>query len=117
MVLAWLQRSKARRLRIGPHLIKEQKAGWCLSSQRLYELGQLRLVVSGFVLVDDVLLSQTVQHRRNLLELRLSSRSFGGGAQLLDGRAGRFGLVTVQDALSFVGTDALKGGFMVCHEG
>src|SRR6476469_4871361 len=84
--------------------------------ERVNELCQLALVVSSFVLVDDVLLGQTVQHRSHLLQQLLSSRFIGGRAQLFDSSTGGFVLVTVQHALGFVAADAFEGRLMVCHE-
>ena len=84
--------------------------------ERVDELCQLALVISSFILVNDVLLSQTVQHRSHLLQQLLRGRFVGRRAQLLDGGAGRFVLVTVQHALGFIAADAFEGRLMVCHE-
>ena len=84
--------------------------------ERVDEFCQLAFVVSSFVFVDDVLLGQTVQHRRHFLQQLLSRRFVSGFAQALDGRTGGFMLVTVQHALGFVAADAFEGRLMVCHE-
>ena len=54
--------------------------------------------------------------RSHFFQQFLSSRFVGRRAQLLDGRAGGFVLVTVQHALGFVAADAFEGRLMVCHE-
>ncbi len=92
------------------------RPSYSLRAKRVNELRELALVVSSFVFVDDALLGQAVQHRRHFLQQVLSGRFVGGGAQLFDGRAGRFVLVAVQYALGFVAADALESRLVVCND-
>jgi len=73
------------------------------------------LQVTGLVLVDDVVLSQLVQHSGYLGKQSLSGRLLGGVAQGLHGIASGLVIQTVVSTLGHSLTDSLLRRLMVCH--
>ena len=62
-----------------------------------------------------VLLRQTIQQRRNLLEQFQSFHFVVSSAQNLDHRTSGFVLVTVSQTLGFVRANTLQCRFVICH--
>ena len=79
-------------------------------------LGQARLQVGCFVLVDDVALGKFVKHGTHQWQHGRCFFGVRGSAELADSVASRLVLVTVAVALFLVGADALEGGFVMCHK-
>ncbi len=77
-------------------------------SQRAYELGQSRFLVTRVVFVDHILLRQFVQHRNNLLVKLHRFHFVSCRFQSFDESPGGFGLISVSQTLRFVGTNSLK---------
>lgn len=65
--------------------------------------------VACFVLVDDVLLGQAVNHRRHFRQLRFELLGVRGGTVLAKGIPHRFVVITVAETLRLIGADALEG--------
>ncbi len=71
-------------------------------------LGNARLQVCGFVAMNDVALDQFVDHREHLRHLLLNGRGVGALAHVAQRIPHRLVLITVAQALFFVGSDALE---------
>ena len=78
-------------------------------------LHQAALEVCSLVLMDIMLLGQTVDHRNHLGQENLGFVLFGHGSQVLDGRTGAFLVKPVTQTTNCNLTPALLGGLMVCH--
>jgi len=78
-------------------------------------LHQAAFQVGGFVAVDVAALGEAVDHADNLWQKRGSFSLVFQIAQVFDGCAGRFFVVTVLQTTLVVLADALKRGTMVCH--
>jgi len=80
---------------------------WTLGLQFIDLLGQLRLEVGGFVLADDVLSGQLVEHGSDTLEVLGSLGLVSLLAQVAHCVAHGLGIVTVAEAASLGLADSL----------
>ena len=78
-------------------------------------LGQARFQVGCFVLVNDVALGKLVKHGTHDRQQHCGFFGVGRRTKFADSVARCLVLVAVAVALLFVRTDALDGGFVMCH--
>ena len=83
--------------------------------QTVYMLGEARLQVGGFVIVDNIDLSQLVQHGGNLREHFGCCGFFRGASQFLDRITGSLCIKPVMLSLVYRLTDTLQCRFVMCH--